>query len=120
MSVVKRAVSFEFQGLRRIQSRIGDWAERKGWFVPGVKRNFGELLMLVNTELSEACEAMREGNPPCPREGMEEFTHVEEELADAVIRILQLGEEYSFDVAGAIEAKMAFNEGRPYKHGKEF
>lgn len=105
-------------GLNHLQSWITAWAVSKGWLVPGQPRELLHQLMLVVSELSEACEAHREGNPKCTRPNMGEFSHVEEELADAVIRILQIAGEHNFRVVDAIIAKMEFNETRPVKHGK--
>lgn len=105
-------------GLSSLQSWITEWAIGKGWLVPGQPRELLHQLMLVVSELSEACEAHREGNPKCDRPNMGEFSHVEEELADAVIRILQIAGEHNFRVVEAIIAKMEFNETRPVKHGK--
>ena len=42
------------------------------------------------------------------------------ELADAVIRIADLAGALGIDLDRAIAEKMAFNEKRPYKHGKKF
>ncbi len=105
-------------GILRLQHWITEWAIGKGWLVPGQPRELLHQLMLVVSELSEACEAHREGNPKCTRPNMGEFSHVEEELADAVIRILQIAGEHNFRIADAIIAKMEFNETRPVKHGK--
>lgn len=58
------------------------------------------------------------GNPPCERPGMEHFSHAEEELADALIRILQMAGEYGWNIQQAVASKMAFNRTRPHKHGK--
>jgi len=63
-------------------------------------------------------EGIRQGNPPdkhCP-----EFSSVEIELADTVIRIMHYGAAREWDIAGALLAKMEFNESRPHKHGKKF
>lgn len=107
--------------MRELTYEIIDWAKAKGWYDPAKDpRDPAALLMLITTELAEACEAFREGNPPCERPGMEVYSHAEEELADAIIRILQMGEEFGFDVPGAVMAKMRFNWTRAEKHGKKF
>ena len=94
-------------------------AIRKGWLTE-TPRNPAEQLMLIVTELAEACEAFRMGNPPCERPGMEQYSHAAEELADVVIRCLQMAGEHNIPLADVVMAKMAFNETRPMKHGKKF
>lgn len=42
------------------------------------------------------------------------------ELADAVIRIADLCGHLGIDLEAAIDLKMAYNETRPFKHGKRF
>lgn len=92
-------------------------AQAKGWW--DKERNFGEMVALMHSELSEALEAKRHGNPPS--EHIPEFSGIEEEFADVIIRIMDTCYQAGFDLPGAILAKMAFNEGRAYKHGgKEF
>jgi len=71
--------------------------------------------MLMVTELSEAMEALRDGSPPS--EKIPSFSQVEEELADAIIRILDFAGGNQLDIEGALVAKMQFNESRPYRHG---
>lgn len=99
-----------------IADDIHAWAKSKGFW--DKERNDGELIALIHSELSEALEGLRKGNPPdkhCP-----EFSSVEVELADAVIRILDMSAARGYRIADAIKAKMNYNEGRPHKHGKEF
>jgi len=75
----------------------------------------GRNIALMHSELSEMLEAYRYHNPPSDH--ISEFSGVEEEMADVVIRIMDHGIARGHRVAEAILAKMAFNETRPLKHG---
>lgn len=44
----------------------------------------------------------------------------EDEVADAVIRLLDLAAGLGIDLERHIGAKLEYNESRPYKHGKKF
>jgi len=92
---------------------VHETAVSKGWW--DKPRNDGELLMLVVTELAEACEALRHGNPPDDK--IPEFSGAEAELADAVIRIMDMGQARGWDIAGAIAAKVEYNQTRKHMHG---
>lgn len=78
----------------------------------------GEKLALLHQELSEALEAIRCGNPEDSKLPL--FNSLEVELADVVIRLMDYAEKNGLNVAGAVVAKMAYNAGRVYKHGKAF
>lgn len=66
-------------------------------------------LMLIVTEVAEAMEGHRKGlkDDKLPHRGM-----LEVELADAVIRIMDLAGGLNMDVAGAIVEKLAYNMSR--------
>lgn len=74
-----------------------------------------QRLMLIVSELGEALEAIRHGNPPDSH--IPKFSGVEAELADAIIRIMDLAETHNLRLADAILAKMSFNARRPKMHG---
>jgi NTP pyrophosphatase (non-canonical NTP hydrolase) len=92
-------------------------AVRKG-FWPSADVNLAEALMLMVTELAEACEAERRGNPTS--EHITGFSAVEEELADVILRIYNLCGKKHWRIAEAVLAKLDFNATRPYLHGKKF
>lgn len=73
------------------------------------------LLMLVVSELSEALEAHRKHNPQDKH--LPDLPNFDVELADAVIRILDIARAYGIDLGRAIVEKMAFNATRPHRHG---
>lgn len=91
-------------------------AKEKGWW--DEDRNDGEILALIHSEVSEALEALRQGNPSDKK--LPQFKNVEVELADVVIRIMDYAMARHYRVAEAIEAKADYNKSRPHKHGKNF
>ena len=73
-------------------------------------REFGTLIALIHSELSEALEADRCDNKE----------QVAEELADVVIRVCDLCGGLEVDLEAAIRDKMAKNAAKPRLHGKRY
>lgn len=91
----------------------------KGFIVPGQPfRNIGEQISLIHAELSEALEAERT-DPPQMDSHLPRYTGLTVELADVIIRCLQLAGERNLPLAEAVINKMLYNHGRPIKHGNK-
>ena len=99
--------------MAQMQAAIHKTAREKGWW--DEPRETGTCFMLMVTELAEAMEGYREGNPHSDK--IAPFSQIEEELADVIIRILDYAEHNSFEIEKALMAKKRNTEGRSYRHG---
>ena len=101
-----------------------DYIDRLGWskISPDMQAKLTDAadqaqLARIMSEVGEAVEALRHGNQPA--EKIEGHTHVEEELADTLIRIFDYCGAKGYRLGDAVMKKMAYNASRPHMHGKQ-
>ena len=95
----------------KLQKQVWQTVDNNGFHeADGVWENTSrtnERLMLVVTEVSEACEAVRHGD----------WLNFKEELADTVIRLMDIAECYEINLEEEILRKDAINQKRGHMHG---
>lgn len=102
------------RGLRAAQAIAHATATNAGWYrdpATGkpVERNFGEVVALMHSELSEALEAHRKN---LVDDKLPDRSGIEVEFADCIIRILDTAAAMGLDVPGAVIAKNRYNRTR--------
>ncbi len=118
----------ELGRLREIQRDVHKLAVDRGWW-EGVPKHAGiyyptvsqmmERMALFHGEVAEASEDIRDGvmavhlNP----EKNNKPEGFPTELADIIIRVMDLAEGMGIDLETEISRKHAFNKTRPYRHG---
>lgn len=104
-------------------------------------RNVGELIALLHSEVTEAFEAHRNNEPvlwyeydypdgktgpsatvahlPSHSEVLGKPQGMASELADVIIRVLDMAQELNVPVIDAVIEKHQYNQTRPYRHGNK-
>jgi NTP pyrophosphatase (non-canonical NTP hydrolase) len=77
-----------------------------------------ERLCLIHSEVSEALEDYRDGKMAMHYNGAKPCGFPSE-LADIIIRVVDLAHYQGIDLDEAVRVKMTYNVTRPYKHGRK-
>ncbi len=127
--------------INELSQQIHANAKSKGFF--DEPKNIGEMLCLIHSEVSEALEADRKGHDATlvgfdndmegwpedysqyPQRFKNTFEQCiknsfEDELADVMIRVLDLAAYKGIDMERHIALKMKYNSMREHKHGKKY
>ena len=123
IAAAKRVLEFEFLRKSVSGGHVVDKAripKQELLYREIVRTNSGksDFSPIEDEHLLARLEALRHGNPAS--EHIPDFTGVEEELADVIIRILDYSAARNLRLWEAVRAKMAYNETRPVRHGKLF
>lgn len=120
--------------INELAKEIHENAKSKGFF--DSEKNIGEMLCLIHSEVSEALEADRKGRHTTGTiQTINSFVidemfvtdfkiavkdTFEDELADVMIRVMDLAAFKGIDLEAHIKAKMRYNAMREHKHGKKY
>jgi NTP pyrophosphatase (non-canonical NTP hydrolase) len=121
--------------INELAKQVHENAKAHGFF--DKEKNIGEMLCLIHSEVSEALESDRNGmyvtypnmdainGWVSDKDFLKAYklhvkSNFEEEMADIVIRVMDLCAFKGIDLEAHIKAKMRYNSLREYKHSKKY
>lgn len=124
MSMFSHSIFLET--MENLQKNLHANSKDKGFWEGPDNQNIPTKLMLIVSEVAEAMEAHRVGNPLSTKlhadgEVIDKVdinkTVFAEEMADVVIRVMDLCEHMGIELGRVILAKANYNKGREKMHG---
>lgn len=120
--------------INQLAQQVHENAKSKGFY--DSEKNIGEMLCLIHSEVSEALEADRKerystGDTETINSHNDDDIFnayfkanikdtFEDELADIMIRVMDLAAYKGINLEQHIKAKMRYNSLREHKHGKKY
>lgn len=110
-------MGYDSKSIQDWQDEVHATARAKGFY--DAPPSVPEKLALIHSEVSEALEAYRDDELAMRVEPSGKPEGLVVELADVVIRVLDLCAALDLSLEDAMRAKAAFNATRPHKHGRK-
>jgi NTP pyrophosphatase (non-canonical NTP hydrolase) len=112
--------------IKEWQKEVHQGARKRGWYDGELGKKtelrMTSLLCLIHSEVSEALEDLRKGSMeldmmPTRDPAVYKPVGFPSELADIVIRVLDMAEWLGIDMEKQMDIKNHYNKTRGYKHG---